>query len=136
MATSEKWETCLSSHTDPHMFIGEYAHNLDEKGRLAVPKNFGATVKALLSPAGSTTVYFCTKKVGEARGKLANLPTAQANTRAFARLMLAGAMDARLTSRRIILPSTSGSLPASGKESLSPVSTTGSKSGTVQMDRV
>ncbi len=37
--------------------------------------------------------------------KLANLPFAQANTRAFARLMLAGAMDVELDKQgRIILP--------------------------------
>lgn len=90
------------------MFIGEYSHNLDEKGRLAVPKKFRST----LSKGGVVTrgldncLFLYTKQEwAKLAEKLANLPFAQANTRAFARLMLAGAMDVALDKQgRIILP--------------------------------
>jgi MraZ protein len=90
------------------MFIGEYNHNLDEKGRLAIPVKFredlkgGAVVTKGLD--GCLFLYTITewKILAE---KLANLPISQANTRAFARLMLAGAMDVSLDKQgRIIIP--------------------------------
>lgn len=90
------------------MFIGEYNHNLDEKGRLAIPVKFreelkgGAVVTKGLD--GCLFLYTITewKILAE---KLSNLPISQANTRAFARLMLAGAMDVTLDKQgRIIIP--------------------------------
>ena len=90
------------------MMIGEYSHNIDDKGRLAIPVKFrhvlskGATVTRGLD----NCLFLYTKnewdKVAE---KYANLPIAQANSRAFSRLMLAGAMDVELDKQgRIILP--------------------------------
>lgn len=90
------------------MFIGEYSHNLDEKGRLAVPKKFRAALsKGAVVTRGLDNCLFLYTKAEWAKlaEKLANLPFAQANTRAFARLMLAGAMDVALDKQgRIILP--------------------------------
>lgn len=90
------------------MFIGEYSHNLDEKGRLAVPKKFRGTLsKGAVVTRGLDNCLFLYTKLEWAKlaEKLANLPFAQANTRAFARLMLAGAMDVVLDKQgRIILP--------------------------------
>jgi len=90
------------------MFIGEYSHNLDDKGRMAVPKKFRPDlVKGAVVTRGLDNCLFLYthdewSKLAE---KLANLPFAQANTRAFARLMLAGAMDVSLDKQgRIILP--------------------------------
>ena len=90
------------------MFIGEYSHNLDEKGRLAVPKKFRTVLSkgAVVTRGIDNCLFLYTKaewqKLAE---KLANLPFAQANTRAFARLMLAGAMDVEVdTQGRIMLP--------------------------------
>jgi len=90
------------------MFIGEYNHNLDAKGRLAVPKKFRTALKkgAVVTRGLDNCLFLYTheewKKLAE---KLASLPFAQANTRAFARLMLAGAMDVELDKQgRIILP--------------------------------
>jgi len=91
-----------------YMMIGEYSHNIDDKGRLAIPVKFrhvlskGATVTRGLD----NCLFLYTKnewdKVAE---KYANLPIAQANSRAFSRLMLAGAMDVELDKQgRIILP--------------------------------
>lgn len=90
------------------MFIGEYSHNLDDKGRLAVPKKFRTALSkgAVVTRGLDNCLFLYTtaewKKLAE---RLANLPFAQANTRAFARLMLAGAMDVPLDKQgRIILP--------------------------------
>lgn len=90
------------------MFIGEYRHSLDEKGRLAIPTKFRSalTKGAVVTRGLDNCLYLYTevewKKLAE---KLANLPISKANTRAFARLMLAGAMDVSLDKQgRVILP--------------------------------
>jgi MraZ protein len=91
------------------MFIGEYIHNLDEKGRLAVPKKFRNDLSkgAVVTKGLDNCLFIYTKNEWEKLAqKLAGLPFAQANTRAFARLMLAGAMDVDIDKQgRIILPS-------------------------------
>ena len=72
------------------MFIGEYSHNLDDKGRLAVPKKFRAVLsKGAVVTRGLDDCLFLFTKVEWTKlaEKLANLPLAQANTRAFARLI-------------------------------------------------
>src|SRR3989344_2004895 len=90
------------------MFIGEYSHSLDDKGRLSVPKKFrNALAKGAFVTRGLDNCLFLFTKVEWTKlaEKLANLPLAQANTRAFARLMLAGAMDLEVDKQgRIILP--------------------------------
>ncbi|PIR04246.1 MAG: cell division/cell wall cluster transcriptional repressor MraZ [Candidatus Magasanikbacteria bacterium CG11_big_fil_rev_8_21_14_0_20_39_34] len=90
------------------MFIGEYFHNLDDKGRLAIPKKFHASFKVggVVTRGLDNCLFFYTKKEWEKLAeKLSSLPFSQANTRAFARLMLAGAMDVKLDKQgRIILP--------------------------------
>ncbi len=90
------------------MFIGEYAHNLDDKGRLAIPKKFRADLAkgAVVTRGLDSCLFLYTKKEWQAlAGKLATLPFAQANTRAFARLMLAGAMDVEIDKQgRIMIP--------------------------------
>lgn len=90
------------------MFIGEYSHNLDQKGRLAVPKKFRTDLSkgAVVTRGLDNCLFLYTKtewkKLAE---KLASLPFAQANTRAFARLMLAGAMDVKVDKQgRIMIP--------------------------------
>ncbi|MBU0597002.1 division/cell wall cluster transcriptional repressor MraZ [Patescibacteria group bacterium] len=90
------------------MFIGEYSHNLDEKGRLAIPKKFRIDLSkgAVVTRGLDNCLFLYTKSEWEKlAAKLADLPFAQSNTRAFARLMLAGAMDVKLDKQgRIILP--------------------------------
>ena len=90
------------------MFIGEYHHNLDEKGRLAVPKKFWADLNkgAIVTKGLDNCLFLYTKNEWKnLADKLANLPFSQSNTRAFARLMLAGAMDVDIDKQgRIILP--------------------------------
>ena len=105
-ASGEKWEQCLSSQNP--MFIGEYSHSLDEKGRLAVPKKFRAALaKGVVITRGLDNCLFVYTKSEwlKLAEKLATLPFAQANTRAFARLMLAGAMDVEVDNQgRIMVP--------------------------------
>jgi MraZ protein len=90
------------------MFIGEYTHNIDDKGRLAIPKKFRAQLQkgAVVTRGLDNCLFLYTKAEWKSLAeKLASLPFAQANARAFARLMLAGAMDVSLDKQgRIILP--------------------------------
>lgn len=90
------------------MFIGEYAHNLDDKGRLMVPKKFQHDLSsgAVVTRGLDRCLFLYTQEEWTRLAeKLASLPFAQANTRAFARLMLAGAMDVELDKQgRVVLP--------------------------------
>jgi len=90
------------------MFIGEYSHTIDDKGRVAIPAKFrddlakGAVVTRGLD---SSLFLFPLEEWDKLAQKLAGLPLGQSNSRAFARLMLAGAMDVDLDKQgRIVLP--------------------------------
>jgi len=75
---------------------------------VAVPKKFrGDLLKGAVVTRGLDNCLFLYTKTEwqKLAEKLANLPFAQANTRAFARLMLAGAMDVGIDKQgRIMLP--------------------------------
>ena len=90
------------------MFIGEYQHNIDEKGRLAVPVKFRRELSkgAVVTKGLDDCLFLYPLKEWKAIAeRLSKLPISQANTRAFARLMLAGAMDVQIDKQgRIILP--------------------------------
>jgi len=90
------------------MFIGEYNHSIDNKGRMAIPAKFRGNLKtgAIVTRGLDNCLFIYTqsewKKLVE---KLSSLPVSQAKSRAFARLMLAGAMDVSLDSQgRILIP--------------------------------
>ncbi len=90
------------------MFIGEYSHNLDVKGRLAVPAKFRSKLEegAVVTRGLDNCLFLYPKKEwGEIAKKLSSLPVSQSKARAFSRLMLAGAMDVEFDSQgRITLP--------------------------------
>lgn len=90
------------------MFIGEYNHNLDQKGRLAVPAKFRSLLKdgAVVTKGLDNCLFLYSKKEWQKIAeKFAALPISQAKARAFARHMLAGAMDLDFDSQgRITLP--------------------------------
>ena len=90
------------------MFIGEYSHTIDEKNRLAIPSKFRneLTNGAVVTRGLDDCLFLYTKKSwNELAEKLAKLPISQAGSRAFSRLMLAGAMDVTLDKQgRINLP--------------------------------
>lgn len=90
------------------MFIGEYNHSIDDKGRVAIPAKFRADLAtgAVVTRGLDGCLFLYTKeewlKLAE---KLSNLPLAKTDARAFARLMLAGAMDVELDKQgRVVLP--------------------------------
>jgi MraZ protein len=90
------------------MFVGEYRHTIDDKGRLAIPSKFreklqrGAVVTRGLD---ASLFVFPVEEWDKLAGQIASLPLGQANSRAFARLMLAGAMDVALDKQgRIVIP--------------------------------
>lgn len=91
------------------MFLGEYRHSLDNKGRVSIPAKFreklfagGAIITRGLD--GCLFVFSAKEWEGLAQ-KLISLPLAQANSRAFVRLMLAGATDVELDNQgRILIP--------------------------------
>ncbi len=90
------------------MFIGEYSHNVDDKGRMAIPAKFRRELNkgAVVTRGLDNCLFLYTKTEWEKLAeKLAALPISQSNTRAFSRLMLAGAMDVELDKQgRVILP--------------------------------
>jgi MraZ protein len=90
------------------MFIGEYHHSLDDKGRVQVPVKFRADLAkgAVVTRGLDNCLFIYTKKEWTILAeKLARLPIAQANSRAFSRLMLAGAMELELDRQgRAVLP--------------------------------
>jgi len=90
------------------MFIGEYQHNLDDKGRLAIPVKFRADLKkgAVVTRGLDSCLFLYTKNEwAKLADKLAALPFSQSNSRAFARLMLAGAMEVEVDKQgRVVLP--------------------------------
>lgn len=91
------------------MFIGEFSGTIDDKGRISIPAKFRSQLKGRLvvTRGLDNSLFLYTidewKKLAE---KLASLPISTANTRAFSRLMLAGAWDSDIDKQgRIVLPS-------------------------------
>lgn len=90
------------------MFIGEFHHTVDDKGRMAVPIKFRAALAegAVVTRGLDRSLFLYPKSEWEKLAeKLAALPLGQADTRAFARLMLAGAMEVEVDkSGRVNVP--------------------------------
>jgi len=97
-----------NQHIAKNMFIGEYKHTVDDKGRIALPVKFRKDLYrgAVITKGLDNCLYVYTASEWKSMAvKLAALPISKANTRAFARLMLAGAMDVTLDKQgRVILP--------------------------------
>ncbi|PKM91467.1 cell division/cell wall cluster transcriptional repressor MraZ [Candidatus Falkowbacteria bacterium HGW-Falkowbacteria-1] len=90
------------------MFIGEYNHNLDDKGRLAIPAKFRSLLKkgGVVTKGLDNCLFLYTneqwKKIAQ---KLSALPISQSKARSFARHFLAGAMDLEFDNQgRVTLP--------------------------------
>ena len=90
------------------MFIGEYNHNLDDKGRLAIPAKFRVILKkgAVVTKGLDNCLFLYSKEQFEKiAAKFAALPISQGKARAFTRHMLAGAMDVEFDNQgRVTLP--------------------------------
>lgn len=90
------------------MVLGEYKHNLDTKGRMAIPVKFRLDLNAgaIITRGLDRSLFIFGMKEWEVLiQKLIALPLAQANSRAFVRLMLSGASDVLLDAQgRILIP--------------------------------
>ncbi len=78
------------------MFIGEYQHSVDYKGRLSVPKKFRAQLEegAVVTRGLDGCLFLYPKSSWEGLwGKLAQLPLTQSDARSFSRHLLSGAME-------------------------------------------
>jgi len=105
--SSKQWTT-KKTNTRKTMFIGEYHHTIDEKGRLAVPVKFRKDMKSggVVTRGLDYCLFVYPKKDWEELAqRLSKLPIAKATSRAFARLMLAGAMEVTVDSQgRVMIP--------------------------------
>jgi MraZ protein len=91
------------------MFIGEFQHNLDEKGRLAIPAKFRVDLKkgAVVTKGLDDCLFLYTKAAWEelVSSKLSQLSFNKANQRAFARFMLSSASEVECDAQgRVVLP--------------------------------
>ncbi|MCR4275743.1 MAG: division/cell wall cluster transcriptional repressor MraZ [Candidatus Wolfebacteria bacterium] len=102
------------------MFIGEFTHTLDTKGRMAVPVKFRGKLgtNAIITRGLDHCLFVFTSQEWETLAqKLIALPLAQANSRAFVRLMLAGAMDVEVDKQgRVLIPDYLRGYAGLGKE--------------------
>ena len=78
------------------MLIGEYKHNLDAKKRLSIPSKFrkelgeGAVITRGLD---NCLFVFPSEYWAKLAERLGNMPLVQQDSRAFARLLLSGAVE-------------------------------------------
>lgn len=90
------------------MFIGEHSHSIDAKGRLSLPSRFRRSLTGgVIVTRGLDRCLFVYPRVEWelVAKRLASLPVSKQNSRAFVRLMLAGAWDSQLDHQgRILLP--------------------------------
>lgn len=104
------------------MFIGEFQHSVDAKGRLALPARFRSLLeKGCVVTRGTDAcldVYprDAWQKIAE---KIAALPASQANARTYARLKLAGAVDVEPDKQgRVLVPDFLRKYAGIGKEAV------------------
>ena len=103
-----------------HMFMGEYEHNIDRKGRLIMPAKFreelGEHVVVNRGLDGCLYVYTAAQWE-EVYTKLQALPSNRKEARAYQRMMLSKAAECEMDSQgRILIPSSLVSLAGLEKE--------------------
>jgi MraZ protein len=90
------------------MFIGEYNHNLDAKGRVAIPVKFRAALKGgavVTRGVEKHLTLYSADKWNAIASPISELPVTNQSVRAYTRLMLAGAMAVDIDrSGRIVIP--------------------------------
>lgn len=90
------------------MFVGEYSHSLDTKGRLIIPSRFreslGDVFMVTKGLDGCLSIYDM-DSWRELEARLQGLPLTNANARKFTRFMLGGAIECEVDKQgRILLP--------------------------------
>lgn len=90
------------------MFIGEYKHSIDEKGRLALPAKFrGKLSDGVVITKGleNALVVYTKEEWGKIASEIAQMPYTKEHARAFSRMTLSGANDCKLDGQgRINIP--------------------------------
>lgn len=90
------------------MFIGEYSHSIDTKGRIAIPAKFRQQLSgsAIITRGFDSCLFvFTSEQWQKLAEKINSLPMTQANSRSFSRLMFAGAVSAEVDAQgRILVP--------------------------------
>ena len=90
------------------MFMGEYNHTLDEKGRLIIPSRFReelGTEFVVTKGLDGCLFAYANDEWQVLEDKLRALPLTNKDARAFARFMLAGAAQVEIDKQgRILLP--------------------------------
>lgn len=90
------------------MFLGQYKYSIDEKKRLAIPPKFRQVLgkKAVITKGLDQCLFlYSAKEWGVLAEKISRMPLTQSDARGFARVMLAGAMEANIDSMgRILVP--------------------------------
>ena len=104
------------------MFMGEYEHNIDRKGRLIMPAKFreelGEHVVVNRGLDGCLYVYTM-DEWEKVYMKLSSLPSTKKDARMYQRMMLSKAAECEMDSQgRILIPSSLISLAALEKECL------------------
>ena len=90
------------------MFIGEYRHSIDEKGRLQVPTKWRpklADGAVITKGFDGSLKFYPVAAWQEIAARLAELPQSEPNVRAYVRQTLAGAVDVELDKLgRVVIP--------------------------------
>lgn len=90
------------------MFIGQFEHTIDEKGRIAIPSKFRKKLKgeAIITKGLDGCLFFYSReKFTKMADSLGDLPLSKSSARLYSRLMLAGASEVSFDSQgRIIIP--------------------------------
>lgn len=90
------------------MFIGEYRHNLDNKGRITIPSKFRQGLKSgfvLTRGLDNCLFLYPMEEWNLLKSKLKKLPLTNKNARAFVRFFLSGASEGNLDKQgRALIP--------------------------------
>ena len=90
------------------MFMGEYQHSIDDKGRLIIPARFreGLGDNFVLTKGLDNCLFvYPSSEWGKLEKHLQELPFTKADARAFVRFFLSGATECELDKQgRILLP--------------------------------
>jgi MraZ protein len=81
------------------LFTGEFQHSLDDKGRLTIPAKFreGLGQRFVVTRGLDRCLFVYPQEEWSAlEERVKTLPTAQADVRAFVRLLFSGAVDTEL----------------------------------------
>jgi MraZ protein len=91
------------------MFIGEYQHTLDEKGRIIIPSKFREDLgyEFVMTKGLDSCLFIYPKKEWEVlENKLKSLPLTNKDARAFIRFFFSGASECILDKQgRVLIPS-------------------------------